>query len=280
MKTKLLHLTTSILLIVAFFMLMSVLGTKVFYHLVSPMAASFLAQISAAVIAGAVAHLLQRKELLPETSIDTGRIYPFFLLNAFAFKVAAVCLVQTVLVLIFCFIDEMTLVTGNMGNFAEAGLMEAILLIVSAGVAAPVIEEALFRGFLFGSLRKAIGVPAAIVLSGLIFGLIHMNSVATVLLTAVAGMIFAYIYEITGNLINSMLVHSAFNLAMIFKLLVKGGNVEVTGLVLLNENLMLIVAIVVVVFCAIFSLITLRNMKRELHRCRLLEQVRKWKVEV
>ena len=279
MKSKLLHLTTSILLIIAFFVLMSLLGTKVFYNLVSPMAASFLAQISAAVITGAVAYLLQRRQWLPETPLDTGRIYPSFLLSAFAFKVAAVCLAQTVLVLVFCFVGDLTLVTGNMGQFAEAGLMEALLLIISAGVAAPVIEEALFRGFLFGSLRRIVGVPAAIILSGLIFGLVHMNSVATVLLTATAGMIFAYIYAMTGNLIHSMLVHSIFNLAMIFKLLVNSGDVTVTGLVLPNENLMLIASIFVIVFSAVFSVVMLRRMKRELHRYRLFEQVRKWKVE-
>ena len=280
MKNKFLHLAISILLIIAFFVAMSLIGTKVFYHLVPPMAASLLAQISAAVITGLTGYWLHRKKFLPELTIDFGRIYPHFLLSAFAFKVSAVCLVQMVLVLVFCFVDDMTLVEGNMGNFMETDLMETILLIISAGVVAPVIEETLFRGFLFGSLRKTVSTPCAIVLSGLIFGLVHMNSVATILLTAAAGMIFAYVYSLTGNLLHPILIHAAFNLAMILKLLIKSGDSAVSGIVLMNEKIMLITSVVIVVLCVVLSIKMFKEMKRELRRYRLLEQVRKWKVEV
>ena len=92
------------------------------------------------------------------------------------------------------------------------GLVWALL--VGAGVA-PVAEELFFRGFLFGGLRDRFGVGWAIAISALIFGLVHLTPGVLVPI-ALMGAILAGLYQITGSLWPSILLHVAINaLAMI-----------------------------------------------------------------
>lgn len=50
---------------------------------------------------------------------------------------------------------------------------EYILAFVTLVIVAPVAEEILFRGYLFGKLRKHVPVWVAIILTSLLFGLVH-----------------------------------------------------------------------------------------------------------
>ena len=67
-----------------------------------------------------------------------------------------------------------------------------LFIFVSVVIAAPLIEEVLVRGLLFGSLKELIGLPGAIIISGVIFGALHGTSVATVVGTAAAGIALAF----------------------------------------------------------------------------------------
>ncbi len=50
---------------------------------------------------------------------------------------------------------------------------------------APLGEEIVFRGVVYGQLRKVLKVPYAVVLSGLAFGLFHGNLVQAVYATVI-----------------------------------------------------------------------------------------------
>ena len=71
------------------------------------------------------------------------------------------------------------------------------------------VEEFLFRGVLFQSYRKS-GFLKAALLSGLLFGLFHMN-LNQMSYAVVAGVLFAALNEASGSLISSMLVHFIIN---------------------------------------------------------------------
>ena len=78
-----------------------------------------------------------------------------------------------------------------------------ILLVALVG---PVVEELFFRG---GILRVLLGKYkpwVAIVVSGLIFGIIHMNP-AQVVFASLAGMLLGWLYWRTRSLIPCMVVH-------------------------------------------------------------------------
>jgi membrane protease YdiL (CAAX protease family) len=91
-------------------------------------------------------------------------------------------------------------------------LLPALAMAVSSGV----FEELLFRGVLFGSIERMFGSWTALVVSSLLFGLVHlMNPQATMegaLFIAVeAGILLAGAYMLTGRLWMSMGFHFSWN---------------------------------------------------------------------
>ncbi|MDO4294325.1 MAG: CPBP family intramembrane metalloprotease [Eubacteriales bacterium] len=83
--------------------------------------------------------------------------------------------------------------------------------ILSYGILAPLGEEVVFRGVVYGQLRRVIPVPAAIAVSGLAFGLFHGNLVQAVYAT-VLGILLALVYELYGTLLAPMAFHGIANL--------------------------------------------------------------------
>ena len=66
--------------------------------------------------------------------------------------------------------------------------------IVSAVIAAPILEELFFRGMIYKRLRDMINVKAAVVISALFFGAFHGNLVQFVY-AFIIGLMLAYVYE-------------------------------------------------------------------------------------
>ena len=79
-----------------------------------------------------------------------------------------------------------------------------------AVVAAPVTEELIFRGCLYGILRKSGGRVTAIVVSSVLFALIHghLPSLPGLVVLAVG---LALVYERCGSLWAPISMHAAFN---------------------------------------------------------------------
>ena len=81
--------------------------------------------------------------------------------------------------------------------------------LVTATVLIPIVEELLFRGILFGAFSRAIPYKAAIVLSTVLFTLVHpMVSWPSIF---VIGTLFAWFYWRTNNLAVPMVIHGAIN---------------------------------------------------------------------
>ena len=82
-----------------------------------------------------------------------------------------------------------------------------ILGIVSISIVAPIMEEMLFRGAIEGSLLKAWKHPSyAIIVSALIFGLIHGNPIQ-IPFAFVHGLILGWLFYKTGSLLPGILLH-------------------------------------------------------------------------
>jgi len=94
-----------------------------------------------------------------------------------------------------------------------------ILVIFLAVVIAPLAEETLFRGFVYGVLKRYTDAPFAALSSSLMFAIIHMH-VGSLLPLWMLAVLFCLAYEITGCLLVPMILHSIFNgvsiIAMIF----------------------------------------------------------------
>jgi membrane protease YdiL (CAAX protease family) len=88
-------------------------------------------------------------------------------------------------------------------------------------VAAPVVEETFFRGFLFNGLRRLFGVAGAAAVSGALFAMVHAQPQLIIPFTGI-GMLFAYAYYRTGTLWTSVSAHMLFNLVSVVAALHRG----------------------------------------------------------
>lgn len=94
-------------------------------------------------------------------------------------------------------------------NF-ELDTASPLFMIFMVCLFGPLAEELLFRGMIFGKLRRAFSFWPAAVISGLLFGIFHMNWVQGIY-AAVFGIVLAYIYEKTQTIWGSCLLHVVFN---------------------------------------------------------------------
>jgi uncharacterized protein len=96
----------------------------------------------------------------------------------------------------------------------ELGADKSTALAVITGLfvigVAPPVEEFFFRGFLYQALRNRLGVRGGAVLSGLLFGAIHLKPEYLVPL-AILGTILALLFQRTNSLWPCILVHAANN---------------------------------------------------------------------
>ena len=95
-------------------------------------------------------------------------------------------------------IGEMSYITPFGANFLFLGIL------------APVFEELFYRKAIIDRLRRYGDLPA-ILISGVIFGLIHGNFSQVFYATAI-GMVLGYVYLRTGKVLYTMSLHAAFNL--------------------------------------------------------------------
>lgn len=77
-------------------------------------------------------------------------------------------------------------------------------------IVAPIAEEAFFRGVVFNAWYREGGRRAAYIGSSLLFGVIHLNLVAFVPIVLL-GLILAWVYERTRNILAPIAVHAVFN---------------------------------------------------------------------
>lgn len=85
-----------------------------------------------------------------------------------------------------------------------------VLMGIAVMIAAPIAEEVLFRGFLFGGLRRYWGfVPAALV-SGAVFSLAH-GYIGLIIPFMLVGAVLAFVYERSGSLLTAIATHFIFN---------------------------------------------------------------------
>lgn len=130
-------------------------------------------------------------------------------LAAMAFFAQYVCsFVMTVISIAFphAFENYVKLMEGVDINVLPAW---ATLFIVA--VWAPLAEEIVFRAMIFRTLRKGFAFWPAAMLSGVAFGMYHMNLVQGVY-ASLLGVLLAYIYEKTNSVLGVYIFHLSFNL--------------------------------------------------------------------
>ena len=93
---------------------------------------------------------------------------------------------------------------------ADSGMAVLALFGVAVVVVAPFAEELLFRALLFRGMRGYWPLAPSLALSGLAFGVFHVNP-SVILPFAGIGALFAWANEQTGSLWTSITAHAAVN---------------------------------------------------------------------
>ncbi len=83
-------------------------------------------------------------------------------------------------------------------------------LILAAAVSPAICEETLFRGAIFSGLRARLPGWAAILLVGILFGILHI-SIHRILITAASGVFLGYLVYRSGSLFTSIAAHFLIN---------------------------------------------------------------------
>lgn len=102
-----------------------------------------------------------------------------------------------------------------MSDYADASssLNETTLIaIVATAVAAPIIEEMLFRGIIYKHLSICLPEYLALVIQAVIFAVLHGDTIIWVSYALLGGLLFGYIRMLTGSIRTTILAHMAFNL--------------------------------------------------------------------
>lgn len=95
--------------------------------------------------------------------------------------------------------------------FAQCQPWQVVILTLLVTCVGPFFEELLFRGWLLGGLREHWGDGKALVVSAVLFALIHGDPFATPALFGL-GMVFGWVYLRSGSLVACVMVHGMWNL--------------------------------------------------------------------
>jgi membrane protease YdiL (CAAX protease family) len=91
----------------------------------------------------------------------------------------------------------------------------ALLLMSMAVLIAPLVEETVFRGYLYPLFAKSFGVVPGIVITGILFGLLHGAQLAwtwsIVSLLILVGIVLTIVRARTGTVFASFLLHLGYN---------------------------------------------------------------------
>lgn len=100
-----------------------------------------------------------------------------------------------------------------------------IALVITAVVAAPIVEEMVFRGVVMRGLRSRLSIIPVIVVQGVLFGAAHFDPVrgagnlGLVMVLAAVGIAFGAATAIFGRLGPAMVAHALFNGAILLVVL-------------------------------------------------------------
>lgn len=101
-------------------------------------------------------------------------------------------------------------------------LVEQLAVLAAVVVAAPIIEEIIFRGMLLSVLRRSLSLWPAILISAAVFAGIHLldpNAIAVVPGLFVLGVVLGYVALKRGDLSLAIAMHSGINLLAAMTLL-------------------------------------------------------------
>ena len=95
--------------------------------------------------------------------------------------------------------------------FAQSSIEFTPMRIIALSLAAGIGEEMLFRGFLQNWLSGFVPPIVAILIAGLIFGLLHARTALYAVIATVIGIYLGALYAATGSLLTAITTHAVYD---------------------------------------------------------------------
>ncbi|KEI15363.1 CPBP family intramembrane glutamic endopeptidase [Clostridium haemolyticum] len=92
-------------------------------------------------------------------------------------------------------------------------IYDSIYEFILGVILAPIMEELIFRGIMFNRLKMRWGAGVAIIISSIIFGLLHMD--LAIIGAVLFGIMMCILYMKTRNILTTMAIHFINNLVFI-----------------------------------------------------------------
>jgi len=85
------------------------------------------------------------------------------------------------------------------------------IAVIGAAVISPIYEEILYRGVFYTFFRDRYGIWGGVLISSIIFTVVHIPTYNTLPVNFLSGVVFAWLYEKTNSILSAMIAHALFN---------------------------------------------------------------------
>lgn len=101
----------------------------------------------------------------------------------------------------------------------EGGKTTISLVFVAIALTLPLLEEVYYRGFLYGALQRLVGVPLAVTIVIVWFGLVHAPQLAGdwtgLIPVTIMGAVFTVLRQWQGSILPSIVAHLSYNFVLV-----------------------------------------------------------------
>lgn len=168
-------------------------------------------------------YALMRKDLQKEKAehpLSVGKLVGWTILGVFLAWGA-----QIIAITIETYVFGINQGSENTAEIVELTRMSPIFFIIPV-FTAPILEELIFRKIIFGSLHKRMNFFFAVLISSLLFSVLHLE-LPHLLIYFAMGVALAYVYVKTKRIIVPILVHMGMNsVAILGQLLIDPEELE------------------------------------------------------
>jgi len=130
----------------------------------------------------------------------------------------------------------------NFTNMFELSTLPIIVQLITSGICGPILEELLFRGIVYNKLKTFNKRIVAIILTSIIFGIIHINIINAIYAFGVS-FILIYLYEKYKTLKAPILMHIFLNTTIILMLPLITKNFIVFNMYLLIVSILILLVL-------------------------------------
>lgn len=123
-------------------------------------------------------------------------------------------------------------------------------MVLSIGIVGPFVEEIVFRGAFLHCYQRTGRIVGSIVLSSVLFGVMHMNFNQFAYATVI-GIMFSLLVEATGSVLTSYLAHAVFNTVEVIFLYSNANALSEAAMTLEGEEFSMALNIVMLFFAAL-----------------------------